>query len=216
MTELDLAHIDRSGSLGDQLEAIIAALPEDHLTLGQLLQVFGDEGLLLLTILLTLVFLIPVSIPGVSTVFGAAILLVGISRVFRRPLWLPAKLRARALPAARLRAALDGGLHWVRRLEKISKPYRLRGVVEGTLAGLFNNLAFILAALLLMAPFGFVPFSNTLPGLALLLYAIGMIQRDGTAILLGHLANIGTLIYFGILIGGGGMAAHGLLKHFTG
>ena len=216
MTELDLAHIDRSGSLGDQLEAIIAALPEDHLTLGQLLQVFGDEGLLLLTILLTLVFLIPVSIPGVSTVFGAAILLVGISRVFRRPLWLPAKLRARALPAARLRPALDGGLHWVRRLEKISKPYRLRGMVEGMLAGLFNNLAFILAALLLMAPFGFVPFSNTLPGLALLLYAIGMIQRDGTAILLGHLANIGTIIYFGILIGGGGMAAHGLLKHFTG
>ena len=216
MTELDLAHIDRSGSLGDQLEAIIAALPEDHLTLGQLLQVFGDEGLLLLTILLTLVFLIPVSIPGVSTVFGAAILLVGISRVFRRPLWLPAKLRARALPAARLRPALDGGLHWVRRLEKISRPYRLRGLVEGALPELFNNLAFILAALLLMAPFGFVPFSNTLPGLALLLYAIGMIQRDGTAIVLGHLANIGTIIYFGILIGGGGMAAHGLLKHFTG
>ena len=216
MTELDLAHIDRSGSLGDQLEAIIAALPEDHLTLGQLLQVFGDEGLLLLTTLLTLVFLIPVSIPGVSTVFGAAILLVGISRVSRRPLWLPAKLRVRALPAARLRPALDGGLHWVRRLEKSSRPYRLRGLVEGALPELFNNLAFILAALLLMAPFGFVPFSNTLPGLALLLYAIGMIQRDGTAILLGHLANIGTLIYFGILIGGGGMAAHGLLKHFTG
>ena len=43
MTELDLAHIDRSGSLGDQLEAIIAALPEDHLTLGQLLQVFGHH-----------------------------------------------------------------------------------------------------------------------------------------------------------------------------
>ena len=216
MTELDLAHIDRSGSLGDQLEAIIAALPEDHLTLGQLLQVFGDEGLLLLTILLTLVFLIPVSIPGVSTVFGAAILLVGISRVFGRPLWLPAKLRARNLPAARLRPALDGGLHWVRRLEKISKPYRLRGVVEGTLAGLFNNLAFILAALLLMAPFGFVPFSNTLPALALLLYAIGFIQRDGGAILLGHLANIGTIVYFSVLIGGGGVAVRELFQRLTG
>lgn len=216
MGALDLSRIDRAGSLGDQLQAIIVELPEDQLTLGELLQVFGDEGLLLLTILLTLVFLIPVSIPGVSTVFGAAILLVGISRVFGRPLWLPAKLRARALPAARLRPALDGGLHWVRRLEKISRPYRLRGLVEGALPELFNNLAFILAALLLMAPFGFVPFSNTLPGLALLLYAIGMIQRDGTAIVLGHLANIGTIIYFGILIGGGGMAAHGLLKHFTG
>ena len=161
-------------------------------------------------------FLIPVSIPGVSTVFGAAILLVGISRVLRRPLWLPAKLRERALPAARLRPALSGGLHWVRRLEKISRPYRLRRLVDGRAQGIFNNLAFILAALLLMAPFGFIPFSNTLPGLALLFYAIGMIQRDGTAILLGHLANIGTIVYFGILIGGGGMAAHGLLRHFTG
>ena len=207
---------DPAASLGQQLADIIERLPPDALSLGELLDVFSDEGLLLLTILLTLVFLIPVSIPGVSTVFGAAILLVGISRVFGRPLWLPAKLRARNLPAARLRPALDGGLHWVRRLEKISRPYRLRGLVEGALPELFNNLAFILAALLLMAPFGFVPFSNTLPGLALLLYAIGMIQRDGTAIVLGHLANIGTIIYFGILIGGGGMAAHGLLKHFTG
>ena len=216
MAEPAFAKINEAGALGDQLAAIIEQLPPDRLTLGELLQVFGDEGLLLLTILLTLVFLIPVSIPGVSTVFGAAILLVGISRVFGRPLWLPAKLRARNLPAARLRPALDGGLHWVRRLEKISRPYRLRGLVEGALPELFNNLAFILAALLLMAPFGFVPFSNTLPGLALLLYAIGMIQRDGTAIVLGHLANSGTIIYFGILIGGGGMAAHGLLKHFTG
>lgn len=216
MAEPAFAKINEAGALGDQLAAIIEQLPPDRLTLGELLQVFGDEGLLLLTILLTLVFLIPVSIPGVSTVFGAAILLVGISRVLRRPLWLPAKLRARALPAARLRPALSGGLHWVRRLEKISRPYRLRRLVDGRAQDIFNNLAFILAALLLMAPFGFIPFSNTLPGLALLFYAIGMIQRDGTAILLGHLANIGTIVYFGILIGGGGMAAHGLLRHFTG
>ena len=216
MAEPAYAKINEAGALGDQLAAIIEQLPPDRLTLGELLQVFGDEGLLLLTILLTLVFLIPVSIPGVSTVFGAAILLVGISRVLRRPLWLPAKLRERALPAARLRPALSGGLHWVRRLEKISRPYRLRRLVDGRAQDIFNNLAFILAALLLMAPFGFIPFSNTLPGLALLFYAIGMIQRDGTAILLGHLANIGTIVYFGILIGGGGMAAHGLLRHFTG
>ena len=36
-------------------------------------------------------FLIPVSIPGVSTVFGAAILLVGVSRLSGRQLWLPAR-----------------------------------------------------------------------------------------------------------------------------
>jgi len=202
--------------LGDQLAAIIERLPEDKLSLGELLDAFGDEGLLLLTILLTLVFLIPVSIPGVSTVFGAAILLVGFSRLFRRPLWLPARLKHKALPADRLRPGLTAGMAWVRRLEKISRPRRLRAFVDGRVTDAFNSLAFILAALLLMAPFGFVPFSNTLPALALLLYAIGLIQRDGGAVLLGHLANIGTIIYFSVLIGGGGMAAHGLFQRLSG
>ncbi len=201
--------------LGEQLAAIIRNLPEDQLTLGELLDVFGDEGLLLLTVLLTLVFLIPVSIPGVSTVFGAAILLVGISRLIGRPLWLPGKLRDKALPASKLRPGLIGGMVWVRRLERISRPHRLPVFVEGRAPDLLNNLAFILAALLLMAPFGFVPFSNTLPGLALLFYAVGLIQRDGGAMLLGHLANVGTIIYFGILIGGGGVAAHELFQRFT-
>ena len=194
-------------TLGEQLERVIQDLPSDSLTLGELLDVFGDEGLLLLTMLLTLVFLIPVSIPGVSTVFGAAILLVGISRLSGRPLWLPSRIRHRALPAAKLRPGLQQGMVWVRRLERISRPRRLRGLVEGRTRLQLTNLAFILAALLLMAPFGFVPFSNTLPALALLLYAVGMIQRDGGAVLLGHLANIATIIYFSILIGGGGVAA---------
>jgi hypothetical protein len=208
--------LDTDAPLGEQLAAIIGHLPPDKLSLGELLDVFGDEGLLLLTTLLTLVFLIPVSIPGVSTVFGAVILLIGISRLIGRPLWLPGKLRDRALPAARLRPGLTRGLVWVRRLERISRPHRLRGFAEGRFPDLFNNLAFILAALLLMMPFGFIPFSNTLPGLALLFYALGLLQRDGGAVVLGHLANIATIIYFGILIGGGGFAAHELFQRFVG
>ena len=201
-------------TLGEQLASIIENLPEDALTLGELLDVFGEDGLLLLTILLTLVFLIPVSIPGVSTVFGAAILLVGVSRLIGRPLWLPGRLKDKALPADKLRPGLTRGMSWVRRLEKISQPHRLRVFVEGRLQGLTNNLAFILAALLLMAPFGFIPFSNTLPGLALLFYAVGLIQRDGGAMLLGHLANLATIIYFVILIGGGGVAVRELFQRF--
>jgi hypothetical protein len=203
------------GSLRSQLEAVIERLPSGSMTLGELLAVIGDEGLLVVSILLTLVFLIPVSIPGVSTVFGAAILLVGLSRVSGRPLWVPRRLAARALPADRLRPALAGGMSWVRRLERISRPHRMAGLVDGRAQGMFNNLAFIFAALLLMAPFGFVPFSNTIPAIALLLYAVGFIQRDGGAVLLGHLATIGTVVYFSVLIGGGGLALQQLWQRFA-
>jgi len=203
-------------SLGAQIEAMIERMPPDHVSLGDLLDLFGDEGLLLITILLTLVFLIPVSIPGVSTVFGAAIVLVGVSRLSGRQLWLPARVRDRRLSSARLRPALAGGLRWVHRLERLSRPHRLPAMVDGRGLEAVNNLAFILAALLLMLPFSFVPFSNTIPALALMAYSIGFIQRDGGAVLIGHLANIGTMVYFGALIGGGGLVAQELFKRFAG
>ncbi|WP_223878021.1 exopolysaccharide biosynthesis protein [Luteimonas sp. MC1825] len=211
-----LDDVTDGGSLGEQLLAVIDRLPTGDMTLGTLLEVLGDEGLLVIAILLTLVFLIPVSIPGVSTVFGAAILLVGISRLSGRPLWVPARLRTRALPADRLRPGLIAGMAWVRRLEQVSRPHRISAAVDGRAVEAFNNLAFIFAALLLMAPFGFVPFSNTLPALALLLYAVGFIQRDGGAVLLGHVATIGTVAYFSVLIGGGGLAIRELMQRFAG
>ncbi len=211
-----MPQVDPDAPLGEQLAAIIEQLPGDRLSLRELLATFGDEGLLLLVMLLTLVFLIPVSIPGVSTVFGGAILLVGISRLSRRPLWLPRRLQDRVLPAERLRPALGAGLRWVRRMERISRPRRLHALADGRVARLVTDLAFILASLLLMLPFSFVPFSNTLPAVALLLYSIGMIQRDGGAILLGHAANVGTMVYFAVLVGGGSAAVHGIFQKLTG
>ena len=205
-----------SSTLGDRLARVIASLDSERLTLGQMLERVGSQGLLLLAALLTLVFLIPVSIPGVSTVFGAAILLIGVSRLLDRPLWLPGRLRDRELPAERLRQMLARGMVWVHRIERVSRAHRLPSLAQGRAMDILNSLAFIFAAVLLMMPFGFIPFSNTLPGIALLFYAIGMIQRDGVAILLGHLGTIVTLVYFGILIGGGGYATLMLWQRLVG
>ena len=65
-------------TLGERLQRIIDTLPADALTLAELRDALGQDGPLFFAALLTLVFLIPVSIPGVSTVFGAAILFIGI------------------------------------------------------------------------------------------------------------------------------------------
>lgn len=80
--------------------------------------------------------------------------------------------------------------------------------------GLVNNAALVLGALLLMAPFGFIPFSNTVPGVALMCLAIGLLQRDGLMVLLGHVANVLSIVYFAVLIGGGGLAIRELFLRF--
>jgi hypothetical protein len=88
----------------------------------------------------------------------------------------------------------------------------LNRLTSGPMMGFLNNSSFILAAILLMAPFGFIPFSNTLPALALIFLALGMLQQDGTSILLGYLFNIATIIYFTFLIVGGGFSINQLFQ----
>lgn len=193
-------------SLRENLEAIIADLPDDKLTLEEIRDMLGRDGLLLLVVLLTVVFLIPVSIPGVSTIFGGTILLIGVSIIFGWNLWLPKPFLKKELPAESLRNAFGSGLKWFTRLEKISKPHRLMILTDGKGAQVINGLAIVFAAILLMFPFGFIPFSNTFPAIALLFYAIGLLQKDGVSIVWGHIFSLITVIYFGVLILGGGFA----------
>ncbi len=199
-------------SLVKKLETLIHGFPPEKVTLGQIRDHIGQEGLLLLTAFLTLIFLVPVSIPGISTVFGGAILLVGISRVLNRTLWLPRRFQERAIPTEKLRLSLNKGLVWLHRLERISRPHRLSSLTRNRLLHLCHDLGIVLAAGLLMLPFGFVPFSNSLPSLALLLLTIGLLQRDGLYLLLGHAATVATILYFASLVTGGGATINALLR----
>ncbi|MBX3003239.1 MAG: exopolysaccharide biosynthesis protein [Anaerolineales bacterium] len=204
----------RSESLVEKLETIIQTLPPGQVTLAKIIDIIGNDSLMLITIFLSLVFLIPVSIPGVSTVFGSGILLIGVSLLFRNTLYMPKRIQERPIASEKLVKGMRGALTWLRRLEKISKPGRLPWLA--TRATLLNKLAYILAAVLLMMPFGFVPFSNTLPAIALIFFAIGAIQKDGLSILFGHLMNIVTIIYFGALIAAGGWTILEVLQKMRG
>ncbi|HEY0160651.1 MAG TPA: exopolysaccharide biosynthesis protein [Thermoanaerobaculia bacterium] len=191
-------------SLSEKMRETLAMLPEEGVTLVTIRDLIGREGMLLVTAFLTIIFLVPVSIPGVSTVFGGAILLLSVSRLVNKPLWLPKKLKDRVVSTQKLRGGMERGLKWFQRLEKVSRPRRMRGLTRGHgFVGFTNNFGLILGAVLLMAPFGLIPFSNTLPAIALLFFAIGLLNRDGVCILLGHLMNLASIVYFGVLLLGG-------------
>ncbi|MBB6132581.1 exopolysaccharide biosynthesis protein [Oxalobacteraceae sp. CFBP 8763] len=202
--------------VSQRLRALVRSMPRTGITLSELIRSVGNDGLLILVALLTLVFLIPISIPGVSTVFGAAILLISVSRLIGRDLWIPSKLEHRVIGTRKLRPLLRKALSWLKKLERVSKPNRIQWLVAAGAVAFFNNAALILGAVLLMMPFGLIPFSNTFPAVAILFLAIGLLQRDGVCILLGHISNVVTIIYFGVLIGGGGLAVRELVNRFVG
>ena len=177
----------RTDSLGEKLNVMISNLPTNGVSLAEIRDIVGQDGLLLLIAFLAIVFMVPVSIPGVSTVFGASILMIGTSRLLGCNLWLPKCIAHRVLPAEKLRTGLSQSSLWLHRLERLSRPHRLNWLTSNWLAEILNNCALITASALLMAPFGLIPFSNTLPALALLFLAIGLLQHDGFAFCSGIL-----------------------------
>jgi hypothetical protein len=190
---------DTGKPLSETLGSVASSITGSSVTLRQLFAMIGEQGLLLFCILLIIPFLLPVSIPGVSTVFGAVIILISIGVTLNRVPWLPARLMDREFDAAQLVPALQKGAQMLTRVDRIIRP-RLRALTEGSVINRINGLALLLGGILLIFPFGLIPFSNTLPALAILFLSVGILQRDGVFILLGYVMLVVTIVYFSVLL----------------
>ena len=189
---------DTTTSFSASLRATIAGIGGETITLRRLIEAIGEQGLLLLCGIASLPFLLPVSIPGVSTVFGLAIVLAALAITLNRLPWLPRRVLDREMPSDKLRAALGRGLDLAAKVERFVRP-RLTALTRTGVVSRFNGLMLMLAGVLLMAPLGLVPFSNTLPAVAVLLLAMGMMQRDGVMVLAGYGFIVLTIVYFVVL-----------------
>lgn len=210
MTDLIL---DSKTSLSRALTDAASSLKGETASVRELLALIGEQGMLVLCIFLTIPFLVPVSIPGVSTVFGLLVVLIGAGVMTNRMPWLPSRLIDKRFPTQKLCPALEQGAKILQRLERYLHP-RWSALTRSAAMNRFNGAMIVLAGLLLMAPFGLVPFSNTLPAFAILFLAAGMLEQDGLIVFLGYLFILGTIVYFAVLIAGAIAAGMGLHRVF--
>jgi hypothetical protein len=159
------------------------------ITVGELVDKAAEAGFGFLVGVLTLI-----AIPffGLSTPFGLAIALVGFQLTLGLPRpWLPKRARNRQLSMAMLDRVL-GIL--ARRTQWLSKSTRRR--YERLLMPRVVGLGIVLLGLGLALPLP-IPGSNMIFLIPLFVYAVGLLERDGVWILLGHL---GTLIDMALLV----------------
>ena len=189
---------DSAAPLGETLRQLARSIEGERVTVRELLSMVGEQGLLLAMMFLTVPFLLPISIPGVSTVFGMVAILISLGITFNRVPWLPDRLLDRPLDAVKLTAAIERGADRFGRVDRISHP-RLQRLTDSKAMNRLAGLGLLLGSVLLIFPLGLVPFSNTLPAWGILLLAAGLLQRDGVLILLGYLFLLATLVYFAAL-----------------
>ncbi|HET7500741.1 MAG TPA: exopolysaccharide biosynthesis protein [Kofleriaceae bacterium] len=180
-----------SASAGDARPAAEArpAVRPDALTVGALVDKAAEGGFGFLIGVLTL---IAIPFVGLSTPFGLAIALLGAQLMLglRQP-WLPARARRRALSMAMLDRVLGILARRTRWLARLSRR-RWEMAIQPRLIG----LCVVLLALGLALPLP-IPGSNLIFLIPLFVYAVGILERDGMWIAIGHAA---TLIDIAVLI----------------
>jgi hypothetical protein len=189
---------DQSSSqshLSTDLETLHARVKDKALTLAELKQALKGRGSAMLLILLALPFCF-VAIPGLSTPFGIAICLIGGCLAIGREPWLPRFIMQRRLSTARSDQLLTAAIKVARQLEKFVRP-RFAFLHAGPGMLRLIGLGIVIASLGLMLPLP-IPFSNSIPAWAVVLLAIGMMEKDGLCVLLGHLTAMGTWIFIGL------------------
>jgi hypothetical protein len=181
--------------LSADLEMLHARVKDKALTLVELMQALKGRGSALLLILLALPFCF-VAIPGLSMPFGIAICLIGGCLAIGREPWLPRFIMQRRLSTARSAQLLTSAIKVARQLEKFVRP-RLAFLHAGPGMLRLIGLGIVIASLGLMLPLP-IPFSNSIPAWAVVLLAIGMMEKDGLCVLLGHLTAMGTWVFIGL------------------
>jgi hypothetical protein len=193
----DAANDAAGDAPGDAPGAVVELPPARAraLTVGALVDKAERAGFAFLIGVLTLI-----AIPffGLSTPFGLAIALLGAQLMIgRRYPWLPARARRRELSMAmldRVLGLLSRRTRWLARLSR----RRWEMAIQPRLIG----LGIVLLALGLALPLP-IPGSNLVFLIPLLMYSIGVLERDGLWIVLGHagtLINMALLVAFGATV----------------
>jgi hypothetical protein len=149
--------------------------------------------------LFLLVLALPCCIPflyGVPQVVALPLMFISVQMLIGRDVpWLPRKLGARTVSKASLQDLARRAEPWLRRIEAVSRP-RLARLTYPPLDRVVG-LALVLFSASILVP---LPGTNTVPGIAVVIVAMGLLQRDGILVVLGAILGtswIATLLFAG-------------------
>lgn len=193
---------------------MVAGLGERPVRLREVVVTLRGRAYTLLLIFLALPFCTPIPLPGLSTLFGVVIALIGFRLSLRQKPWLPARLLDAALPPKFFARVLVAARKFMRLLEYLLKPRWAFLIERGVLHHVYGAIILI-SGLLLLLPLP-IPFTNMLPALTVVLIASALLERDGYFVVAGLVVFALTVAVFGGLFWGGAEAAGWLKDHFSG
>lgn len=181
--------------LSETLEHLIAEFHTRPVTLREVIVILQGRAYNLLMLLLALPFLLPIPLPGLSTVLGLVIAAISLRLTLGQKPWLPAHMLDRKLPPRFFPTLLSGARRVLRLLEVMLKPRQLWLTASPLLVQLHAFIILAAAAVLILP---LPPGSNFPPALCIVIMAGGLLERDGHFILAGYLMFALNIVFFAL------------------
>jgi hypothetical protein len=171
--------------LSEILAAHAATVTYERVSIGDIADRLGRKSMCVWLLVLALPMTFPIQVPGISILFGVPLMLVSAQLMlgYRRA-WLPRLLARRSIASSDYVAMVARMQPAVRRLERLVRP-RVSWLTNGWARLPIGLICLVLAAIITLP----VPLGHVVPGTAICLLALGLMEGDGLVVGLGLAAS---------------------------
>jgi len=183
-------------------------LPEDKVCTFDLVERLHERGIGMLLFIFALPAALPIPALGINVIIALPLLLLTAQQAMgRHSVWIPEKIKYKSISRAQFEKFLNSALPFVKKLEILVKP-RMEFVTQGVFSRMVG-FAGLIMALSVCVP---LPLTNTVPSFGIALMALGVLTRDGLAVLTGMMIGLAWVTLLVFVIGFIGIEGLDLIK----
>jgi hypothetical protein len=173
-------------TLSQVLLDLQASLPAEKVCTFDIIERLHERGIGFLLFIFALPAALPLPGLGINLIIALPLLLLTAQQAMgRRAVWVPEKMKYKYISRARFEGMVSGALPFLKFIEKLVKP-RLEFITQGV----FSHLIGVFGVIMTLAICVPLPLTNTVPAFGIAMMAVGVIMRDGLAVIAGALIGL--------------------------
>ena len=181
-------------SLSEILSRIAADETRQRISVGDLIAALHDRAIGALIFVFAFPNTIPMP-PGTSSILGAPLLFLTAQLAFGRKPWLPKVIAERSMERVHFAAVVRRVAPWLARAERLLRP-RLEILARPPFEYLIGGICLLMSIILFLP----IPMGNTPPAVAICVFALAVLERDGIWVLIGTCTAIAAVaIVWGVV-----------------